>query len=100
LKASVIRKFAYLSHFVTGKPLSPLQPMSQSLALLQAAADSVNNTRAEVILVKSIAQKKRLEIWKCRNSSPYNPQLSGEEGQEETLKTPANCVFFPNFFYK
>ena len=31
--------------------------MSQTLALLQAAADRVNNTRAEVILVKSIAQK-------------------------------------------
>jgi hypothetical protein len=39
--------------------------MSQSLALLQAAADSVNNTRAEVMLVKSIAQKKD---WRYGNA--------------------------------
>jgi len=32
--------------------------MSQSLALLQAEADSANNTRAEAILAKSIAEEK------------------------------------------
>jgi hypothetical protein len=52
------RKFAYFRHVVTGKPGSLLQPMSQSLAKIQAEADSVNNARAEAILVKSIAKGK------------------------------------------
>jgi hypothetical protein len=78
--------------------------MSQSLALLQAVADSVNNTRAEVIFVKSIAQKKG---WRYGNAEiclliTRNPGSLRRGGSGRNVKdTRQLCVpFFPNFVYK